>query len=374
MSVAHGLTGIEAISGELEDLQLACGTHIMARWTWLGVCARVDPTYEPLAVTVREADGKLAGAALLGTRVRAGLREFVALGHGPTDAAALPVRSPDVAPRLAAAVLAAVSAERLRPWRLVLRHLPAGDPVAVALAARARHARLVPDEVAPRLVLEAGKTRLRDYTSKQYVKNRRRQAERLEAEGVTAVIDTTTDRDEIAAALPMISAICRERDREMERRSIVDLWSGRFFPEIVTAHAARGEILLLRARIGEDLAGYALCLRDGDALRVWNCRFDPRWSTFGIGQLCRSALIEHGIETGAGSIDWLLGDEPYKASISNDRVAAEDLFASSHAVIGAATTLALRVRDQAREATEDDATPPTWVKVVRTIGKPLLGS
>ena len=374
MSVAHGLTEIEAISAELEELQVACGTHVMGRWAWLGVCARVDPTYQPLAVTVRDADGLLTGAALLGTRVRAGVREYVALGHGPSDASALPVRGPEVAPELASAVLAAVAGERWRPWRLVLRHLPSGDPVARALCERSPHAMLVEDEVAPRLLLEPGKTRLRDYTSKQYVKNRRRQAERLEAAATPAVIDTTTDAETIAEALPLIARICRERDAEMDRRSIVDLWGGRFFPEIVAAHAARGEILLLRAWIGDTLAGYALCLRDGDAIRVWNCRFDPQWAPFGIGQLCRSALIEYGIESGAGSIDWLLGDEPYKASISNDRVPAQDLFASSHRAIGAVTSLALRVRDEARRATEDDAAPPAWVKVVRTVGKPLLGS
>lgn len=38
------------------------------------------------------------------------------------------------------------------------------------------------------------------------------------------------------------------------------------------------------------------------------------------------------------------------------------------------TKLALAVRAWARESTENDATPPLWVRVMRRVGRPLPGS
>ena len=368
-----GWDGVEAVGAGLDALHDVTGVHLMGRRTWLAACARHDAAYAPLAVLVPGADG-LDAAAPLGTRRRAGVRELVLLGHGRSDAAALPARTPGAADALAGEV------RRLLdlcggPWRLTLRHLPAGDPVVDRLAALLPHARVEPDEVSPRLVIDPARPRLRDYVSKHYVKNRRRGAEKLAALGTPVEVGITVDAADVAAALPEITRICRERDREMHRTSIVDAPAGgRFFADVVADHAARGEILLLTCRVGGELGGYALCLYDRDVIRVWNCRFDPRWGAFGIGQICRAGLIEHAIGKGLHAVDWLLGDEPYKEGLSNDRVPAVDLFAASNAALAAATDVALRVRAEARRATADDAAPPRWVRVVRTVGRPLLGS
>ena len=374
MTVVLGWDGIESAGVALDALHEATGVHLMGRRTWLRACARHDDTYQPVGVLVPAEDGGLAAAALLGVRRRAGVREYVALGHGISDATALPARTP-----AAADALAAETARLLEfgggPWRLTLRHLPESDAVAQRLAAVLPRTRITPDEVSPRLLMDPARNRLRDYVSKHYVKNRRRGAERLAELGTPVEVGLTLDAAEITSQLPAIARICRERDREMNRVSIVDAPAGgRFFADVVADHAAREEILLLTCRVGTELAGYALCLFDRDVVRVWNCRFDPRWGSFGIGQICRASLIEHAIAKGLHSVDWLLGDEPYKAGLSNDRVPAADLFASSNVVLATATDLALRVRADARRATEDDAAPPRWVRAVRTLGRPLLGS
>ena len=100
----------------------------------------------------------------------------------------------------------------------------------------------------------------------------------------------------------------------------------------------------------------------------------PRGAEFGIGQICRSALIEYAIAEGMAEIDWMLGNEPYKAALSNGARRTEDLFGASGPLMAMITRLALAVRARARASTDDDADPPRWVRVVRRVGRPLLGS
>lgn len=72
----------------------------------------------------------------------------------------------------------------------------------------------------------------------------------------------------------------------MGRPSLVDTPSGAgLFRDAVLAHARLGEMLLVTARIGDALVGYALCFvdRDGDMVRVWTV-----------------ASIRHGPTTGSG--------------------------------------------------------------------------
>lgn len=371
--VVWGKSALSALEHELDALHRSVGSHAMARTTWLRACLDHDDRYTPLSIVVPGPQERLEAAALLAVRFRGWRREVVALGHGRSDATAFPARSPAAAAALADAVVGTVRSLR-RPWTVTVRHLGYGDPVAARIAASLRHGWLVEDEVSPCLRFTPGGD-LRSYVGKHYVKNRRRRIAKLAALGTPVETSVLRDADGIAAALPEIVEIGRKRDRAMGRANLSDTTSGAgLFRDAVVGHARRGEMLLVAARIEGELVGYALCFVDREVLRVWNCRFDPAWGDYGIGQICRSALIEHAIAEGMGGVDWMLGNEPYKAALSNGARRAEDLFGASGPLMAAVTRLALAVRAHARAATEDDADPPLWVRIVRRVGRPLLGS
>ena len=371
--VIWGASALTTWGPGLDALHEAVGSHVMARNAWLQACMAHEDRYTPLSIVVPGIGERLEAAALLGVRMRGWRREVVALGHGRSDATAFPARTPAAAAVLADAIVSTVRSLR-RPWKLTVRHLAHGDPVAARVAASLRYGRLVEDEVSPCLRFVPGGD-LRSYVGKRFVKNRRRRIAKLAALGTPVVEATTREAGEIAAALPEIVEVGRRRDRAMHRANLSDTAVGAgFFRDAVLGHARLGEMLLVTARIGGELAGYALCFVDRDVLRVWNCRFDPAWGEFGIGQICRSALIEYAIAEGMAEVDWMLGNEPYKAALSNGARRTEDLFGASGALMAMITRLALVVRARARASTDDDADPPRWVRVVRRVGRPLLGS
>ncbi|WP_281689500.1 GNAT family N-acetyltransferase [Pseudonocardia thermophila] len=371
--VVQDRTVLAQLGAALDALHDAVGTHIMARRTWLQTCLDHDTRYEPLAVVVPGPDDSIEAVALLAVRRRGRRASIVALGHGHSDVSAFPARTPAAAAALADAVVEMLVARR-GSWTLRVRHIDRGDPVAARIAARLRHGWLVPGGTSPCLVLTPGRD-LRSYVGKHYVKNRRRRLAKIAELGHPVVEEITRDPDAIAAALPEIVDICRMRDLAKGRTGMVATPEGAArFRDAVLAHAREGRMLLLTARIGDALAGYALCFVDGTVVRVWNCRFDPAWSAYGIGQICRAALIDHAIATGLTSVDWMLGNEPYKQALSNASRPAEDLFAASGLLLAMLTRLGLLVRAWARTATADDADPPRWVRIVRRVGKPLLGS
>jgi CelD/BcsL family acetyltransferase involved in cellulose biosynthesis len=364
---------LQALRPQFDELHDAVGAHVMARRTWLRACLDHDDRYTPLAVVVPGAGDRLDAAAILAVRRRGPLSEIVALGHGRSDTAAFPARTPAAAAALADGIVDLL-VTWTGPWKFTVRHVDRGDPVAARVAAVLRHGWLVPGGTSPCLVLRPGGD-LRSYAGKHYVKNRRRRLAKIAALGAPVIERVTRDPDLIAADLPEIVEICRRRDAAMDRAGMQATAAGAgLFRDAALAHARAGQMLLVTARIADELVGYACCFLDGTVARVWNCRFDPAWSEYGIGQICRAALIEHAIAEGLTCVDWMLGNEPYKAALSNAARSSEDLFAVSGALLTAVTRLGLLVRAAARTATDDDADPPRWVRVVRWVGRPLLGS
>lgn len=274
---------LHALRPGLDALHEAVGTHVMARRTWLRACLDHDDRYTPLAVVVPGADDRLEAAAILAVRRRGLLSEIVALGHGRSDAAAFPARTPAAAAALADAIVAMLVSWS-GPWKLTVRHIDRGDPVAARVAAVLRHGWLVPGGNSPCLVLRPGGD-LGSYAGKHYVKNRRRRLTKLAALGAPVVERVTRDPEVIAADLPEIVEICRQRDAAMGRAGLPATPSGALlFRDAVLAHAHSGQMLLVTVRIADVLVGYALCFLDGRVARVWNCRFDPAWSEYGSGR------------------------------------------------------------------------------------------
>jgi CelD/BcsL family acetyltransferase involved in cellulose biosynthesis len=320
------------------------GAPLMARRPWLESWITSYRDYRPVAVVI-ETGGRLAGAALFAARGQRPVR-FVALGHGPSDAFALPV--PDEA---AADALAAAVSDYLghlgRPWQLTLRHLPAGDRVATALARTLPHAEIAPGAVSP--VLRVGDTRtLRAHVSRNHHQQTRRLRNRLDRDGIDPSVAHLRDPGRIQAVLPEVVEVCRARDQALGRRSAMDdPATGTFFRRVVLSHACLGLVVLTTLHIGDQLAAYVLCFVDGAAYRMWHSRFHPDWSRYGVGLLAHDDALVYALEHGCELYDWGRGEEAYKSSLSNEQVRGEDLHAWSGAFVAVPGRLFLRAKELA---------------------------
>lgn len=345
--VLSGADVLDDLGDAVDELHSAVRTPLMARRPWLDAWIASYRDYRPVVVTVG-ADGGLVAAALLAER-DGRIRQFVALGHGPSDAVWLPARDHAAANALAMAVTDHLS-QLPGPWRLTLRHLPARDQVATALAARLPRATIVPGAVSPALQVRQSRN-LRDYVSRNHHQQGRRLRNRMLRDGLDPVIAHLRETDEVLAVLPEVVEVCRARDRELGRRSAMDdPAAGPFFRRVVEAHASRRLVVLTTLRIDGALASYVLSFVDGTAFRMWNSRFHPHWSRYGAGHIAHDAAVEYALANGCEVFDWGRGEEPYKSSLSNVRVRAQDLYAWSGPLVELPGRLFLGAKDIAEWA------------------------
>ena len=329
VSFITGADVLDLLGPSLDELHAATAAPVTARRPWLAAWTRCHPQYEPLAVLERDSCGRLDAVALLGARKTRLVTEFVALGHGASDQIRLPARDAGSAERLARAVCDHVLSFR-GPWRLLLRHLPAGDPVAAEIASTLPCAKLVRGDASPTLRFESSRS-LRDYVSRNHRQQVRRMLNRMRRDGLVPDIEHLRDPDQIAEIMPQIEDVCRRRDLHLRGRSALDKNGAcAFFKQVILDHASRGEVELTTLRLEGRLAAYVLCFVDGGVYRMWSCRLHPQWSRYGPGRVANNSALEHALTDPASrEFDWMRGEEPYKTSMSNHVERAQDLLAWS---------------------------------------------
>jgi CelD/BcsL family acetyltransferase involved in cellulose biosynthesis len=155
----------------------------------------------------------------------------------------------------------------------------------------------------------------------------------------------------------------------LARRSLMDHpHAGPFLRRVVEVHARRGEVELTTLRLDGRLAAYVLCFLDGDAYRMWNCRFDPTWSQYGVGRITNNAALENAVADGCRLFDWMRGEETYKESMANDRVVAADLLAWSGPVVQL-TDVFRQAKEAARRVEARGGAAARAVGVTRAIAR-----
>jgi hypothetical protein len=346
-----GLDALRAVGPALDDLYAASGAPVTARTRWQEVWSRTAPGWEPWIITVRAADGSLAGAAPMARRRVGPLLRVVGLGHGTADDARLPVRTAAAAPTLATAMSRKLD-DLGRPWTLLVEQLPADCPVSAALVGTLRHARLVGGQGMP-MVETQGDREPNHFLSRNARGAENKARNRLATTGVTVTERWLTDPTEVRAAVPAMSAVHRARDRQLGRVSDhEDPSRAAFYRDVLIEHAAAGELEVLLLEADGDLAAYVAAFRDGAALRVWDNRVSPRWAEFSAGRLANHAAIRRVLaDPDLNILDWMRGEEPYKLSSATKVVATQMLEAWSSPVARApyAAKDALRVaRERSR--------------------------
>lgn len=355
VEVHVGVDALDRLGPRLDALLAATGAPVTARRAWLSSWFCAHREWCPLVVTVDRGPEVLAAAVLARRRGRA-VDEVRAAGAGASDEVRLPARDADSARLLAQGVADALHDLR-RPWRLLLRDLPPQDRAAQELLRALPHAATSPGDVSPRLALGPARD-LRGYVSRNHHQQSRRLRNRLARDGHDLQVDQLGTPAEVAAVLPEVVAVCRARDHQLRRHSRLDGGPDLdFFLDVVTAHAARGEVALTALRVDGALAAYVLCFRDGPTWRMWNCRFHPTWAPYGLGRLSHDASLAAALEAGCLTYDWMRGDEAYKDGLSDHVHRAEDLFAASSLALWAVDEGRRRLYRGLRAA--KDASPAT---------------
>ncbi len=344
---------LDRLGPRLDELHAATRAPVTARRPWLATWVRCHPGYEPLALLAERGERELSGAVLLARRKQRMVTEFVALGAGLSDQIRLPAREPAAAERLARAVVDELRAAP-GPWRLTLRHLPPGDPVATRIAAELPCAELSVGDASPTLRFGAGRA-LRSYVSKNHHQQVRRMLNRMRGEGFSPVLAHLREHEAVAAAMPEVVDVCLRRDVGLRGSSLLDRSNAlSFFSRVILEHAARGEVELTTLRLRGELAAYVVCFLDGGAYRMWNCRLAPVWGRYGAGRVANNAAVERALaDASATEFDWMRGAEPYKLSMSNGVEHAQDLRAWSSPALRALLDSRRRLENLVKSAASE---------------------
>ena len=346
---ARVLVGADAVAAlpRLADLHAATDTPITARSTWLTAWARSRPAAVPRLVLVED-EGAVVAAAPLAVLAGRVLSRVVAWGHEDSDAVRLPAVDAAAADRLAAALAADLRSLR-GPWVLRLEQLPADDPVVTALTGRHDGLDRVVGDGSP--VTRFGPDRsLAAHLSRNGRRTVNSARNRVARAGVSLDVAVATGPDEVRRLLPAIVELRRARDHALGRPSAVDRPERyAFFTTALPDLAAAGELELSTAHVDGQLAAYVVGLRDGGWLRLWDGRFDPRWYDLGIGRILDAEVLTRALADPAlCGLDWMRGEEEYKARAANDVVAACHLVGASSSAVAAATSALPRARGRAR--------------------------
>jgi CelD/BcsL family acetyltransferase involved in cellulose biosynthesis len=327
VSPLRGPDALERLGPALDCLLDAAGTPLTARRPWLQTWVNAVRDSEPWCIPVEGPGGRLEACALLARRVRAGVLDITALGHGSVDYSFLPARDDDAATRLAAAAAEALGSVR-RPWRLRVEQLPRHDPVAHALARRMPLATIEPGDASPVIVLDPAGG-LDAHMSVRMRRNLRTTDNRLQREGLSLHYVHETSRAGIGAFLPEVERVWRDRERAVGRPNQPDRRTIAFFLAAIDRFAPRGQVELTVLLLGGSVAAFALCLVDGPAVRVWVPRIDPRFKVYGPGHLVTRAILARALEQGRTEVDWMRGEEPYKLQTATTAREHEHLVAWS---------------------------------------------
>jgi GNAT acetyltransferase-like protein len=316
----------------LDHMHDKAGVPLLSRRRSLQSWVDAFPAWEPWLLALVE-DGEVrAVAPLARRRTRWGV-EVVSVGDSAVYESPVACDGAAVAD-LAAGVVDALHALG-RPWTLRLPQLPTLSKISAALVAQLPTTAVFAG--GPRPVLRFDDDRLPDRWLTRNTRGALAKARnRLSREGRHLEVGWAESWARIENTLPELVMVHRARDLELRGVTLLDdPHEARFYHEVIQGHA--GYWRLLTVRIDQSLAGYALCLKDGSTLRIWDNRVAPRWRRYSAGLIANAEIVLRAAADGSVTVvDWGSGVQRYKISLSNEVISTEVLVAWSSSVLRAA--------------------------------------
>jgi len=305
-----GCDEIAAFDRDLDALTVRCGAPVTARWAWIWPALR-EAGAACSATMVVGVDGSLAAAALLVYDVdQDGGRRITLASGGDGHRASFLAVDDDAATALAEAVAGMLSSTTPGA-RLRLGPLPANDPCLALLLGLLPGTATVSDDVVP-LVRRNGSADVDSYLSHGMSRTLRKSRNRLDADGLTWSVQTTTDTETIVAALPEIEAVSRQRDHAGGRVSLLDDEAGqRRWTSRLAALAAVAHLELSTLHIDGVPAAYVLGVVEHGCYRVIEGRFAIEWKRYSPGRLLEADVLQRVLTSDeVATLDWMTSVAP----------------------------------------------------------------
>ena len=347
---AYSGAGIAAECAGFDRLAGRLGLPLTARLDYLSGYAAAYPEWRPWVVAVTGADGEWLAGALLARRRRFGLTQVVGLGREVCDHGRLPAADPAAAAALADGIAHRLAAIR-GGWTLQLEQLPAGDPVAAALAARLSPVEQSAGVGLPRIELSAGRDP-KTYLNKKFRQQVDVARRRFAAAGVQPQVVYLHRPGEVGPLLDDLLAIRRGRDRTaLYRRELDDERRARWWCTAMLTFAARGQLELAVLDVGTGPpAAYVAAVLDGPVYRVWDGRLNDAWHQQWPGQLLYGEVLRRVIaDPGYTEVDYLRGETPFKMRTATGVVHTANLAAWSSPAVRIAAQLPGSARARLRD-------------------------
>lgn len=306
---------VQLASTELDQLGQSCGAPATARGPWLAATVRAVRDSDSWGVVVRDSDGRLrAGAVLLENGYDAVSLAGCVAGH----------RSAVLADSSAsAALLGHAVAETLRTRErattMVLGPIDSGAPWLEDFAATIPGAEIADVDPIP-AVHRAESTDANDYLGSSMRRTLRKAANRLRADGRATAVRFTRDSVEIAAMLPALMDVHRDRNHGQGRSSELDdpvgrrIWNGR-----IVGLASDGTLEVATLSIDGQLAAQVIALVEPAAYRVLEGFMVTEYSRYAAGRVLEAAVLQRFLDDVAlDRLDWMTAVAPESLLAANE--------------------------------------------------------
>lgn len=296
------------------DRHLAAeGAPLSARWLAVDTWLRHHPHCEPLAVLVSVGAEVVAGAMFWRAHRFGTWKIGTAAASG--EATWFYARDASAADVLAQAVIAELGSDR-RPWMLHLAVVGVSSPALTALTRRLPYSVVTEGSVAPQLMVDH-ESPLSTHVTRNTRSAVAKARNRIAVDGYTSELTWTSDPVAIAAALPEIVELHRDRNRQVRGRAGFDDPSAvALFVDMARAHADAGRAHVARLRIDSQLAAFAVCfLGESGALWVYANLVSPKFTHYSAGTIVNADVVRYAWEhPDMHSVDWGAGVQRYKLS------------------------------------------------------------
>ncbi len=318
VELGYGLRQVGVLQRELTALAEDCGAPPTARPAWQLAACRDSRQVEPWVLLLRDTSGTAVGAAMLVDHVEdRRVRSTTLAGTDGGHRGALLTSEPYVAHALGES-WHLLRADQHRPAPVTLGPLPAGDPVVTAFAAGLAESWLEPAAEIPVIRSAAGCPR--GYLSAGMSRTLRKAANRLAADGRTAVPRFSTDAGQIRGLLPQLEQVYRQRDHAHGRASeLDDSARQRTWRHRVGDLADAGALELATLEIDGELAAYTLGIHDDPTYRLLEGRFVTGWARYSPGRYLEALVVERALAGGGvTTFDWMTAVAPESLLGRND--------------------------------------------------------
>jgi hypothetical protein len=305
LEIVHGQDLSALLTDELDQLADRCDAPAMARSSWLAATVLGISTGPAWAVAVRDGRRVLRAAVVLLDEIRADRTVVTLAGCATGHSSAVLADSPEAAALLGYGFARALQQRQTPVWAVL-------GPVHEDAAWLADFVGTIPGgevvcaEAVP-VVRRSTSTRASDYLSASVLRGLRKAANRARTDGASVTVCFTRDGHQIAALLPTLEQMHRDRDHDQGRRSELDdpigreIWRSRLDG---LAREEKLEVGLLY--VGDAPAAQVIGIVEPTTYRVLEGVLMTRFSRYAPGRVLETALLQRVLDDPAmQTLDWM---------------------------------------------------------------------